>query len=225
MSGDERELHLAWQRHVGIGAEAAHWFDTVMGAYRAEGRHYHTVRHVRWVVQHIRALAPPAGVVDGDLDTAVAAAFFHDVVYDPTANDNEATSASMARRALTDLGWPPGPTDHVAAMIEATADHGTAGDDLATCVMLAADLGVLAAEPSPYGDYVRNVRKEYRHLDDAAWTAGRSSFVRSMLDRSAIFPVPLRLNAWERRARANLTAELAAMGSLSDGGASDAREP
>ena len=112
MSGDERELHLAWQRHVGIGAEAAHWFDTVMGAYRAEGRHYHTVRHVRWVVQHIRALAPPAGVVDGDLDIAVAAAFFHDVVYDPTANDNEATSASMARRALTDLGWPPGPTDH-----------------------------------------------------------------------------------------------------------------
>ncbi|MEZ5295319.1 MAG: hypothetical protein R2697_03295 [Ilumatobacteraceae bacterium] len=167
----------------------------------------------------------PAGVVDGDLDTAVAAVFFHDVVYDPTANDNEATSASMARRALTDLGWPPGPNRPRRSDDRRPPNPTHAGDDLATCVMLAADLGVLAAEPSPYGDYVRNVRKEYRHLDDAAWTAGRSSFVRSMLDRSAIFPVPLRLNAWERRARANLTAELAAMGSLSDGGASDAREP
>lgn len=230
MSGDERDLRLAWQRHVGISHEAEHWFDTVMGAHRADGRHYHTARHVRWVVQHVRTLAPAAGLVDGDLDTAVAAAFFHDVVYDPTASDNEAASASLARRALTDLGWPSDPIEHAASMIEATASHdsGTAADtsDPATWVLLAADLGVLAADPGPYGDYVRNVRKEYGHLDDAAWQSGRAAFIRSMLDRPSIFPTQLHLETWEHRARANLTAELAAMRPLSDGsGASDAHEP
>ena len=226
MSSDERELHLAWLRHVGIGADADHWFDSIMGAHRAEARHYHTARHVRWVVQHIRALAPAAGVVDADLDIVVAAAFFHDVVYDPTASGNEAASASMARRALTDLGWPPEPTERAATMIEATATHGDVDGDRATSVLLAADLGVLAAEPGAYGDYVRNVRKEYEHLDDTAWREGRTAFVRSMLARGSIFPASLRLETWEKRARANLTAELAAMRPLSDeSGASDAPEP
>ncbi|MAT05375.1 MAG: hypothetical protein CL424_10085 [Acidimicrobiaceae bacterium] len=230
MSGDERELHLAWQRHVGISHESEHWFDTVMGAHRAVGRHYHTARHVRWVVQHIRSLAPAAGVVDGDLDTAMAAAFFHDAVYDPTASDNETASAALARRALTDLGWPSGPIEHAASMIEATASHdvstSNATPDPATWILLAADLGVLAAEPSPYSDYVRNVRKEYGHLDEAEWRSGRAAFIRSMLDRATIFPASLHLDTWEHRARANLTAELAAMRPLSDGsGASDAREP
>ncbi|TDT17578.1 putative metal-dependent HD superfamily phosphohydrolase [Ilumatobacter fluminis] len=226
MSGDERELHLAWLRHVGIGADAEHWFDTVMGAHRAEGRHYHTARHVRWVVQHVRTLAPAADVADADLDIVVAAAFFHDVVYDPTASDNETASAAMARRALTDLGWPPEPTERAATMIEATANHGADCVDRATCVMLAADLGVLAAEPGAYSDYVRNVRKEYGHLDDASWRAGRTAFVRSMLERASIFPASLRLEQWEKRARANFTAELAAMQPLSGGdGESDAPEP
>lgn len=226
MSGDERELHLAWHRHVGIGADAEHWFDTVMGAHRAEGRHYHTARHVRWVVQHIRTLAPAADVVDADLDIVVAAAFFHDVVYDPTASDNERASAAMARRALTDLGWPPEPTERAATMIEATADHGADCSDRSMCVLLAADLGVLAAEPGAYSDYVRNVRKEYGHLDDTAWRQGRTAFVRAMLERPSIFPASLRLETWEKRARANLTAELAANRPLSDGhDVSDAPEP
>ena len=48
-------------------------------------------------------------------------------------------------------------------------------------------------------------------VDDDTWRAGRASFIRSMLDRSKIFPARLGLGDWERHARANLTAELATL--------------
>jgi predicted metal-dependent HD superfamily phosphohydrolase len=223
MAADERELHVAWRCHVGSGHDAERWFDDIVTWHRAPDRHYHGVRHVRWVVDHVRRLADERTLTTGQIDRLVAAAFFHDVVHDTRRDDNEGASAAVARRALTELGWPDDAIEEVAAMIAATAEHGPV-DDETTAVLLAADLGVLAADPAGYGDYVRGVRREYAHLDDAAWTAGRTAFVRSTLARDHIFPALLALDGWERRARANLTAELAA--SVSGGrDGSDAREP
>ncbi len=216
VSGDERELRTAWQRHIGVGERALRWFDEVVARHREPGRHYHDLRHVRWVVRHVRELAagtsPP---VAGDaLDRVVAAACFHDAVYDAQRPDNEAASARLARRALTEIGWSAEACDRVEALIQATAHAETPGDgvgDLEREVLLAADLAVLAAEPTRYGDYVRAVRREYAHLDDDAWSTGRSAFATAMLERAHIFPSSLGLQQWERRARANLAAELAAL--------------
>lgn len=216
MSGDERELRVAWQRHVGTGEVAERWFDSVVAHHREPGRRYHDLRHVRWVVHHARRLAVEvAGLDEATIDALVAAACFHDVVYDVHRRDNEVVSAQIARRALGEIGWPDSTCARVAALVEATAhltgDPAVTAPDTARDVLLSADLGVLAATPSRYGDYVRSVRREYAHLDDAAWRQGRSAFVAAMLERAHIFPPSLGLDAWERRARANLTAELAAL--------------
>lgn len=226
MGTDERELRTAWQRHVGTGPVADGWFDSLVA--RHGGRPYHDLRHVRWVVRHVRELAtataPPR--TDDQVDRLVAAACFHDAVYDATRNDNEQLSAELARRALGEIGWGDDAGDDVARMIRATAGHAHDPADATTSVLLAADLGVLAAEPTRYGDYVRNVRREYAHLGDADWRAGRTAFVDSMLERDRIFPANLGLDDWERWARANLTAERAAMSTVSGGrDASDGREP
>lgn len=230
MSADEREVRTAWQRHVGTGSVADGWFDSIVARHRSPGRHYHDLRHVRWVVHHARELAAtttPARSPD-EVDRLVAAACFHDAIYDAERSDNEERSAALARRALGEVGWHPDAIDHVAVMIEATAGHTGDDDvtDLATAVLLAADLGVLAAEANRYGDYVRNVRREYRHLDDDAWRAGRLAFIDAMLARPRIFPRLVDLDHWERRARANLTAERAAWSGVSgERDAGDGHEP
>src|SRR5262245_41427962 len=121
VSGVELELRVAWQRHLGSSPTAATWFDEVLGAYRAEGRHYHGVRHVGWVVRHVEALAVDHPV--DDLAATVAAAFFHDAVYDATRGDNEAESAAMAERAVREIGWPEPACRHVADLVLATAGH------------------------------------------------------------------------------------------------------
>jgi predicted metal-dependent HD superfamily phosphohydrolase len=209
VSGVELELRVAWQRHLGMSPVSAEWFDTVLGAHRAEGRHYHGVRHVAWVVRHVEAIAADHPV--GDLDGTVAAAFFHDVVYDPTRHDNEAESAAMAARAVGEIGWPDPACRHVGDLVMATATHDLEGVDRDTAVLLAADLAVLAAEPSRYAEYATAVRREYAHVDDDAWRAGRAHVLRTLLARPRLFAPELELDDWERRARANLTSELASI--------------
>jgi predicted metal-dependent HD superfamily phosphohydrolase len=210
MSGVELELRVAWQRHLGTSAEASEWFDTVLGAYRAPGRHYHGVRHVGWVVRHVEAIAGDHPV--DDLDGTVAAAFFHDAVYEPERDDNEAESAAMASRAVREIGWAEPACRRVAELVMATAGHDVRGVDRDTAVLLAADLAVLAAEPARYADYATAVRREYAHLDDRAWQAGRAAVLHRLLARPQLFAAELGLEDWERRARANIASELAALG-------------
>lgn len=209
MNGSDLELRVAWQQHVGTSPEAAAWFDDVLARHRQPGRIYHSDRHVAWVVRHVLSLAERVALAD--LGATVAAAFFHDVVYDPTHDDNEAVSANVAERALDAIGWPAARIERVTRMVLATAGHDVDDPhaDLDTCVLLAADLGVLAAEPSRYAEYARAVRREYSHVDDDRWRAGRSAVLRALLARQHLFAPVLGLDEWEARARANLTAELA----------------
>jgi predicted metal-dependent HD superfamily phosphohydrolase len=200
---------VAWQRHLGRSAVATQWLDTVLGAYRAEARHYHGVRHVAWVVRHVESIAAEHPVAD--IDATVAAAFFHDAIYDATRDDNEAESAAMAERAVREIGWSDPACRRVADLVMATATHDVEGVDRDTAVLLAADLAVLAAEPSRYAEYTTAVRREYAHVDDAAWRTGRSAVLRRLLARPRLFAAELGLDQWERRARANITSELAAL--------------
>jgi predicted metal-dependent HD superfamily phosphohydrolase len=205
VDADELELWVAWQRHVGRTAEARAWFESIVARHRAPGRHYHDLRHVRWVVRHVIDL-DGRGLVDHPSEV-VAAACFHDAVYDPSSTDNEGASGRLAHRALGEIGWSIECCDHVASMIDATAHHRLEGADRDTRALIAADLAVLAAEPTRYGDYVRAVRREYGHLDDDAWRSGRSAVLRGLIERTRLFPDGL--DDWERRARANIAAELA----------------
>lgn len=221
MSTDDLELRVAWQAHVGRSAIADAWFETTIQCHRQADRHYHGVRHVRWVVRQVLAIAAElaADRID-DLSVVVAAACFHDAVYDPRSPTNEADSAALARRALGEIGWPDDRVDRVVALVLATAGHDTAGHATATgmeprrrpldtAVLLAADLSVLASEPGSYGDYVRGIRREYAHVDDLSWRSGRSAVLHGFLDRTHVFDPELGLGSWEARARANMEAELA----------------
>lgn len=207
MTDDVLELRVAWEQHLGRSPVAGAWFESIVWRHRAPGRHYHGVRHVRWVVRHVLDLAGRHPV--SDLAAIVAAAFFHDVVYEPTAHDNEAASARLATDALLEIGWPAERTERVASMIIATVGHDVTDADLDTQVLLAADLGVLATDPARYGDYVRAVRREYAHVTDPDWRTGRAAVLRSLTDRATLFAPDLGLDEWERRARANIAAELA----------------
>lgn len=207
---NDLELRVAWHRHLGRGRPADVWYDSVTARYRAADRRYHDVRHLRWVVRHTVSLLRRYHI--DDPDAVVAAAFFHDAVHTVDRSDDEQRSAELAHRALGELAWTRARRDRVAEMIIATTHRGVdIVDTVDTAVLLAADLAVLASEPAAYGDYTRAVRAEYSHLDDEQWRRGRRDVLQSFLDRPAVFAVGLGLDDWERRARANLTAELAAL--------------
>jgi predicted metal-dependent HD superfamily phosphohydrolase len=69
---------------------------------------------------------------------------------------------------------------------------------------------VLAADAAVYQAYVDGVRSEYAHVADDQWLVGRAAVLRRFLDRPAIFHTA-GYAPREAQARANLTAELAAL--------------
>jgi predicted metal-dependent HD superfamily phosphohydrolase len=206
MSERDLELEVAWQQHVTTDLAL---LDRVLARHREKHRRYHTATHVAWVIRHVGELAETEPVEH--LDEVIAAAFYHDAVYEAAYPANERASARLARRDLAAIGWNEDAVERVGLLIEATEHNapGAGEADGDTAVFLDADLAILAAEPAGYSAYVAGVRSEYRHVDDDDWRAGRAAVLEGFLERSSIYRTSTGRDRWEARARANLTAELA----------------
>lgn len=206
MSERDLELEVAWQQHV--TADRA-LLDGLLARHREKHRRYHTATHVAWVIRHVGELATTEPV--DHLDEVVAAAFYHDAVYEAAYPANERASARLARRDLASIGWDVGAVERVGWMIEAT-EHDAPTAERATgdtAVLLDADLAILGADPAGYSAYVAGVRAEYRHVADDDWRTGRTAVLEGFLARPTIYLTASGRNRWDDRARANLTAELA----------------
>lgn len=100
--------------------------DDLAAAYSSPGRYYHTLEHIYHVLSTIKTLQSQAK----DLTALQLAAWFHDVVYDSQAQDNEEKSADYADRLLQSLEIP---SDKIAAtshLIRNTKHHQAAPDDI-----------------------------------------------------------------------------------------------
>lgn len=194
----------AWQRLIGDDGP----LDGLVRRHRERHRRYHGLEHVLAVVRHVEDLAEHEEVVD--LGAVVAAAWFHDAVYEPRSSANERASARLARRDLAELGWDADRADTVATMIEGTAHHSNP-PDLDTAVLFDADLAILGADREVYAAYVADVRAEYAHVDEEAWRVGRPGILRTFLERDRIFATSTGFERWEDAARANVAGEIAAL--------------
>ena len=73
------------------------------------------------------------------------------------------------------------------------------------------DLSILAAEPSRYDAYAASIRKEYAHVPDDAYRAGRTEVLRRFAARPLIFPDAAFATTCEEKARENLARELVSL--------------
>jgi predicted metal-dependent HD superfamily phosphohydrolase len=101
----------------------------------------------------------------------------------------------------------------VARLVRLTAGHDPAPEDRNGAVLCDADLAILAADAERYAAYAAAVRQEYAHVEESAFRAGRAAILGELLAQRRLFRTPIGQDRWERRARANLAAEIAALGS------------
>ncbi|MET0414446.1 MAG: metal-dependent phosphohydrolase [Actinoplanes sp.] len=169
-------------------------------------RQYHTVAHLTAVLDVIDRhadLAPHP-------DRVRLAAWMHDAVYDPRAlgDANERDSAEFAETILQTLGVPAPTAAEVARLVGLTAGHATDADDPDGELLCDADLAVLAGNDEEYAAYAAAIRREYAHVPDEDFRAGRARVLTALLELPSIYRLePLRAQ-WESRARANLQREL-----------------
>jgi predicted metal-dependent HD superfamily phosphohydrolase len=207
------ERWRAAARGVGAGAsdadlDAAGAF--LLGRWSEPQRQYHDVTHlsaVLDVVDGLSGLAPHP-------DRVRLAAWMHDAVYDPRAlgDANERDSAEFAEGLLATLGVPAEVGAEVARLVGLTAGHATSADDPDGELLCDADLAILASDDDRYAEYAAAIRREYAHVPDEAFRAGRQQVLRALLELPSIYRLPPLREAWESKARANLESELRTLG-------------
>jgi predicted metal-dependent HD superfamily phosphohydrolase len=172
-------------------------------------RKHHTVTHLHEMLDAIGLLAG-AGI-EFDREAVELAAWFHDAVYDtapPTPDASEQASAALAAEALRQLGVAEDVVADVARLVRLTATHDPAPDDSDGAVLCDADLAVLARDPEAYADYVAAVRREYAHVPDDAFRAGRAAVLRALVEQPTLFHTVEGRARWEGAARRNVAAEI-----------------
>ncbi len=100
---DEVELRTAWAAgHP--GAAVGRMVRRAARSAPAAPRRYHGVRHVVWVLRHVRELeaaVPECAEPGYDAGAVAAAAFFHDAVYDATRERQRGTQRDRSPTTLT----------------------------------------------------------------------------------------------------------------------------
>lgn len=201
---------LALMQELAVPDQAARraWH-FIEAAYREPHRRYHTLKHIGHFLDQLHRFA------NGQPSAAQRlAVFFHDIVYDGKAHDNEERSALLAEAFLNNNGLEAlcAPVGH---LIRATASHRAAGvittpglstDEL--LLFLDCDLLILAASPRAYRTYTRGVALEYGHLSEAVFAQGRTVFLKTFLGPEPIFRSRAVAAQAEEAARRNLRNEL-----------------
>jgi predicted metal-dependent HD superfamily phosphohydrolase len=170
-------------------------------------RHYHDLAHVLDCLRkadEVYERLTEGRAVD-------AALFFHDAVYDPTRGDNEERSAELAEERLKAMG-EGGAFIAIARDLIMDTRHVTSPASNDGRHVVDIDLSILGEAPKRFDAYERAIRREYGHVTEQAFRAGRAKVLRQFLDRPRIYGTDVFRDRYEAAARQNLARSLAALG-------------
>ena len=177
---------------------------TLLEHYAERHRQYHTINHVGSCLEELRLCTVPSS----DRNALALAFWYHDIVYDPKAADNEEASAELAVAVLQEAGAADELIELVDRLIRAT-DHRVEVEGPLEELMVDIDLAVLGAPEQEYEAYQNAIRFEYSWVQERDYAKGRSAVLDQFLLREQIYrtaPFASR----EDQARENMLRERAA---------------
>jgi predicted metal-dependent HD superfamily phosphohydrolase len=178
-------------------------FSEIATVYRCQGRYYHNLTHIQEMLQIVYNLNSKY-----KLDVSIVfATWFHDIVYDTQANDNEERSADYARNLLSSLNIPSSTIDKTCSLILTTKYHKASEDDFETKILVDADLAILGSNPKRYSEYMLLIRQEYAWVPEQEYIVARKRALISFMERAYIFHTPELLHL-EASARQNIKEEI-----------------
>jgi predicted metal-dependent HD superfamily phosphohydrolase len=180
----------------------------VVAHYEEEGREYHGLAHIYYMLRDMHVYFPDAGP-----ELAIAI-WLHDVIYDPIMGGNgrnERDSAEYAQGLMLRLRYDREAAERVYDAIVTTYGHWPTSKLAQQLCDL--DLRSLSLPAPKYQVNTAKIRREYGVASDEQWRAGRLAFIESFLEgRYAIYSTPRMRIQCEARARRNLAAERASLG-------------
>ncbi|WP_038343835.1 metal-dependent hydrolase [Acinetobacter sp. A47] len=173
-------------------------FNKLIAAYSEKQRAYHTLQHVYECLVLLDSIR-------SDLKDAYAvelAMWFHDVVYDPQAKDNELKSAELFELSLAqDL--PLEVVEKIKRWIIATQKH-KATDEPDLQFLLDIDLAILAASPARFAEYEQQIQQEYAWVDPDVYAIKRKEILAHFYQTESLYQTEYFQQNFEQCAKSNL---------------------
>ncbi len=198
---DKERFTTLWRRcqtDGGSEAEADAVFREVHDYYSESGRHYHTPKHI----EHCLVQFDQAASEMDDADAVELAIWFHDLVFDVSAQDNELMSARRFVE-LADDSMDEGFKIRVYDLIMATAAPRVPKSNDQE-FMLDIDLSSFGL---PWEEMLRDsiaVRKESSRLSDEEFFPGQRAFLESLVSREHFYFTDFFRSRIEETARENI---------------------
>lgn len=170
--------------------------------YREPHRHYHNLRHITSMLEQLDRLHPGGDAVELSI-------WYHDIVYDPRSGENEVLSARLFEECLgraLDAKLSADVVRLILATDYSRERTGRPDEDLIRDI----DLSILAADPALYTAYRVAIRREFSHVPDREFIAGRQAVLTRFLAGRIYFTVGFR--EFEAAARRNIAMELECLG-------------
>ena len=196
---DKQRFKSLWNRcKTGVGVDADDVYEELNSHYSETGRHYHTPKHIEHCLAQFDLVA-------GEMEMADAveiAIWFHDLIYEVDANDNELQSARRFMELAGD-SMDEGFKSTVYDLIMATAAPRipkTKDEKF----MLDIDLSSFGL---PWKDMLRDsiaVRKESPQLSDEEFFPGQRAFLESLVNREHFYFTEFFRSRIEDTARRNI---------------------
>jgi predicted metal-dependent HD superfamily phosphohydrolase len=167
--------------------------------YTASNRHYHTLQHLQECLDLFESVMVLA-TYPAEVEMAL---WFHDAIYNPTSQDNEAQSAQWASAELSKAGVSPAKIDRIHSLIMATC-HTTLPQTIDECLLVDIDLAILAAPVARFDEYEQQIRAEYHFVPEPIFNQKRQEILQGFLDRSTIYSTKYFQDKLELRAGYNI---------------------
>ncbi|MGH3995161.1 MAG: HD domain-containing protein [Pseudonocardiaceae bacterium] len=207
----DRERFTGLWHRLGARGDGSAAFAELATAYAEPHRSYHTVEHIRDCLGQLDSAVSSDSASPPGRDLVEAAVWFHDLVYDPRAADNEVRSASRAGILLADAGVEPGLVDEVSRLILLTSHDQPPGDGAGRLVC-DIDLSILGREPAEFDRFESRIRAEYAWVPESQYRVGRGRVLEGFLRRRPLYQTPYFKRRYETPARRNLEHALIRLG-------------
>ena len=197
---DYDRFRLLWQHCLLDQAtdDSAAIHQQLIASYSEPQRFYHTLTHI----EHCLSLIDKISSELQNPDALEIAIWFHDVVYQPGARDNEQLSADQFM-AITDGIFDDGLRDTVYQHIMATVHDGAEIKYADTNYMLDIDLSGFGR---PWAEFIQdsdNLRLEMEDLPDDVFYQRQTAFQDKLFGQPRFFKTDYFYDNYEARARQN----------------------
>ena len=195
-------LEYQWNQLFGsLGEELliSKAFNELVCRYSEDHRHYHTLAHIEACFKKLDEVSDS---ID-DIFSLKAAIWFHDVIYDPSRNDNEEMSAQYAQSFLNSLKLNQDKISKVVELINLTKHNKTPITDDEK-YLLDIDVSILGSDDDLYSCYEKSIRQEYKQIPDENYREGRINVLQSFLDSQHIYYTEYFRQRYEQQARKNI---------------------